>query len=190
MIAHEVWYNWGMSEKNVENIDNNSTIPVQKPDYYKLAEEQPERYRILESGAVYDKEQGRIVAMDNKRNPNGITTNTTQNMHKLRRAHAQAAILQGIAEGANMQTWRGGVKKMSKAMTELVMEGGNRAPEAFRVLLQGADLIDTGRNAGNSDGSPTQNIYNIGTDALQQVIEAIQQVKTQRQDGDNGVIDV
>jgi hypothetical protein len=63
--------------------------------------------------------------------------------------------------------------------------------EAARLagVMTGA-LSERGNNAGNSDGSPTQNIYNIGTDALQQVIEAIQQAKKQRQDDDNGVIDV
>ena len=163
---------------------------VEKPNYYTLAEQNPDKYSILKNGAVYGKDEGRIVAIDNSRNPHAISTETTQNMHKLKRLQAQSEILHGIAEGTGAIHWRGGVRNMAGAMAKLVMEGGNRAPEAFRVLLQGADLIDVGRGSGSNDLPAGGARIELGAEALEKLINAIQQAKKQRQDDDNGVIDV
>jgi hypothetical protein len=43
-------------------------------------------------------------------------------------------------------TWRKGMERMASAMAQLVLDGGNRAPEAMRVLMQGAGLIDSGKS--------------------------------------------
>jgi len=106
-----------------------------------LVASNPTRYRELRNGAVYDREVRHIVAMQPAKNAAVITKENSQSMHDLRRAQTRDAILAGIAEGTGKLTWQGGIQAMSEAMAKLVVAGGNRSPEAFRVLLHGADVL-------------------------------------------------
>jgi hypothetical protein len=156
-----------------------------------LVASDPERYQVTSNGTVKDLANGgRFIACDPSRNPYAINKDNAHEMHKLRRERTIESALRGIARGAKVDDPFLGVELMTGSITEMVMDKKGKVAEQFRAVLLAAGLIDEGRNGNNSDGSPTQNVYNIGTDALQQVIEAIQQAKKQRQDDDNGVIDV
>jgi len=114
-------------------------------EYRNLAEANPDRFKICSNGTIYDRSIGRFVATNNALNPNVITPERSRQLKALRQQQAREAILRGIADGTKAMTWRKGMERMASAMAQLVLDGGNRAPEAMRVLMQGAGLIDSGK---------------------------------------------
>ncbi len=70
-----------------------------RPKKHTRADDEPiERFFRLSSGALYDREAGHIVAMDNSLNPNAITVQNSQDYHLLRKERQlEAAIVAGNA---------------------------------------------------------------------------------------------
>jgi hypothetical protein len=172
-----------------------------KPDLDEIAKS-PDRWVIKGEGMVYGLKEKHVVAKSNDPSvaKHAITKENSLDLHKRHSElilEAHEAAREGIARHLGRKTYLEAHADIAGSMAKLAIAWDDD-PKLARASVEAARLAgvmtgalsERGNNAGNSDGSPTQNIYNIGTDALQQVIEAIQQAKTRRQDGDNGVIDV
>ena len=147
-------------------------------EYRQLAEANPDRFKICSNGTIYDRSIRRFVATNNDLNPYVITPERSRQLKALRQQQARDAILRGIADGTKAMTWRGGVERMASAMAQLVLDGGNRAPEAMRVLLQGAGLLETGRRQGGSDDVPVQGArLEVSAAALDKLLMILRQAR-------------
>ncbi len=112
---------------------------------HEIARANPERYRILRNGAVYDLQAGRIAGNPPGGTATAITPETSQAMHRRRaelRIQAQAAARSGVATlagGSEYKAWA----EIARAQAKLALDTdkGRSSTEAARFVGQAAGFL-------------------------------------------------
>jgi hypothetical protein len=146
-----------------------------KPDYYKLAEEHPDKYRILESGAVYGKAEKKIVAMDASRNPYAITEENSLDYHRQRASllvQSQAYARSGVAAHLDTPTALDAWADIVGTQAEQARDKGNRSTESARFVgIATGFMVE--RYASQSSDVPASGVQiNVPVEALVELLNA------------------
>lgn len=168
--------------------DTAATTPHTKPDYYKLADEHPELYRILKNGAVFDRKKCRIVAIDNSKNAHAITKETSQDMHKQRanlRLQAQISARSGIADHLNKPTALAAWADIVGSQAERAVDPEfARSTEAARFVgVATGFMADKGTAEAGRSGSGST-IINVFGDELAETLMRIAAEEAARRAGE------
>jgi hypothetical protein len=148
-----------------------------------IIEANPERYRVLPNGAVYDLAIKRIVkAPENQ----AFTQAQAKEMSALRWEKARQAAAAGMAERAasirdmspSSVTEYDAVALMASNLVDIATTKKDRAAvEAFRAVSQAAGLVPD-KQSGGGDASPALQI-NVSGDALARLLQLMQGIDSE-----------
>jgi phage FluMu protein gp41 len=143
-----------------------------------IIEANPERYRVLRNGAIYDNEAKRIVKAPEN---NTINQENAREMLALRWEKARQAVAAGMIEGAasikdispSNVTEYDAVSLMAANLTNIAATKQDRAAiEAFRAVSQAAGLVQERGQQVSSDAPALQ--INVSGDALARLLQLMQ----------------
>jgi hypothetical protein len=143
-----------------------------------IIEANPERYRVLPNGAIYDNEAGYIVKAPENNIINKENASAMANLRWQRAREAAAAGLAGaVADVRKVSpsnvTEYDAYAEMTRNLGNMAMTGKDRsAVEAFRAVSQAAGLVPD-KQSGGGDASPALQI-NVSGDALARLLQLMQ----------------
>jgi hypothetical protein len=148
-----------------------------------IIEANPERYRTLKNGAIYDNEAKRIVKAPAN---NTINRENARELINLRWQRAREAAAAGMTEAAasiaglspSNVTEYDAYSMMTGNLARMAMQNNDRsAVEAFRAVSQAAGLVQERGQQGSGDAPAVQ--INVSGDALARLLQLMQGIDSE-----------
>jgi hypothetical protein len=143
----------------------------------------PERYRELPNGAIYDNAVGRIVKAPENNVINRENASALANLRWQRAREAAAAGLAGaVADVRKVSpsnvTEYDAYAQMTQNLARMAMTNNDRsAVEAYRAVSQAAGLVQERGQQGSSDAPAVQ--INVSGDALARLLQLMQGIDSE-----------
>ena len=127
--------------------------------------------RLLKNGAVFDEERHVIVGNHPTLNPHAITKETTAHFHELKRERVQAAVQQGIIQGAQRRDIDASIGAITEAQTHIALNemAGRASTEAARFVFQVAGFMPDRK--GETDNTTARDIGRGIADVLCRLLQ-------------------